>query len=200
MLVLSEAESMPKKFEDPKANLCLTPDQIEKLRKEGKLPPAPPDDPRSHKTMRETPESKLKTRLLPFLVKALKNIKGGIQACGTRLTALERPEGAKLRIPGKQLESLDPITKAKEIAKLREDLMAYTMQQKYIEESLEALKHGQPLSPNLVNSLKEIEREKAANLRQTNALVQGGKTDQSALTEAQAELAEVAELINDLEK
>jgi hypothetical protein len=185
-----------KKPEDPKANYCLTPDQIAKMRQEGNLPPPPPEDPRVQRTMRETPESRFKTRLLPFLAKQLTQEKGAVQSADALLTSMRKPIAERRHMKGLVYKTYN----IEEIQQQEDELLGHKIRYMCLIEAFDNLSTGKPLPPDLVLTLKAIEKEKANNLRQTTALIEGGKTDKSALTEAQAELAAVAELINSLEK
>ncbi|MDD5437626.1 MAG: hypothetical protein PHC70_00570 [Patescibacteria group bacterium] len=187
---------MSKKFEDPKANICLTPDQIAQLRKEGKLPPAPPENPRSQKTMRETPESKLKTRLLPFLVKQLEFEKGSVQAADALLTSMRKPKSERRHMKGLVYKeyTIDDIKKQEDF------LLGHKLRYMSLIEAYDNLNSGHPLPADLILTLKAIEKDKAANLRQATSQSESQGSNQILLAEAQAELTVVAELINALEK
>ncbi len=187
---------MPKKFKDPKANICLTPDQIEKLRQEGKLPPAPPENPRAQRTMCETPESRFKTRLLPFLAKQLTREKGDIQGCDALLTSMRKPKAERRHMKGLVYKEYS----INDIKEQEDNLLGHKIRYMCLIEAYDNLNSGKPLPPDLVLTLKAIEKEKADNLRRTTTLISEGKSDKNSLDEARAGLAEVAELINSLEK
>jgi len=192
-----------KKPDDPHMNWALTPDKIEELRKKGEFPPAPPEDLSARKTLRETPESKLKTRLMPFLVKELDAVKSEIRACNSRLTSLQRPDMAKLIVPGHKLEKTSPQEfeiKKGQINKEEDALLGFKMEKDCLDEAFANLQNGQPMPPDFLIILHGIEERRAKWLSLIKKQYDAGHTAADSYDEARGGLSEVAGLIDALEK
>lgn len=187
----------------PPMNWALTPDKIDELRKRGEFPPAPPEDLSARKTLRETPESKLKTRLLPFLVKGLDAVKSEIRACNSRLTSLQRHDMAKLIVPGHKLEKTSPQEfeiKKGQINKEEDALLGFKMEKDCLEEALSDLRTGQPMPPDFLIILHGIEERRAKWLSLIKKQYDAGLADADFYKEAKEGLSEVAGLIDTLGK
>ncbi|MFA6099749.1 MAG: hypothetical protein WC750_02590 [Patescibacteria group bacterium] len=184
-------------------NWVLTPDKIEALRKKGEFPPAPPENLSARTTLRETPESKLKIRLLPFLIKELDAVKSEIRACNSRLTSLQRPDMAKLIVPGHELEKTSPQEfeiKKDQITKEEDTLLGFKIEKECFDEALANLKTGQPMPPDFLIILHGIEERRAKWLSLIRKRYYADETDADFYKEAKEGLSEVAGLIDALEK
>ena len=182
-----------KKPDDPHMNWVLTPDKIEELRKKGELPPAPPEDLSARKTLRESPESKLKAKLVPFLEKEIIKLRQEMQTRKAHVENMQKPNIKRKQGPGIELPVFSP-------AMIEEEEKAYLvagMHRDCLEEALNNLNIGKPLPPDFLTILRKIERQKAATLY---GAYEVRKSEPDTLSDERKELGDVAELINALEK
>ncbi|MDD5726717.1 MAG: hypothetical protein PHC53_04950 [Patescibacteria group bacterium] len=182
-----------KKPDDPHMNWVLTPDKIEELRKKGEMPPAPPEDLSARKTLRESPESKLKAKLVPFLEKEILKLKQDMQARKAHIGNMQKPNIRRKQGPGIELPVFNP-------AEIEEEEKAYLvagMHRDCLKEALNNLNTGKPLPPDFLTILHGIERQKAEVL---SASYKVRKSNPDSLSEERKDLNEVAEMIDALEK
>ncbi|MHB8830971.1 MAG: hypothetical protein ACYC44_02565 [Patescibacteria group bacterium] len=182
-----------KKIDDPHKNWVLTPDKIEELRKKGELPPAPPEDLSARKTLRESPESKLKAKLVPFLEKEILKLKQDMQTREAHISNMKKPNIKRKHMAGIELPTFDP-------SMIEEEEKAFLLSFKHrdcLEGALASLEQGRPLPSNFLAVLHEMEERKAKAL---SAAYEVRKSDPDSLSGERNELQGVAELIDDLEK